>query len=342
MKKSKKYKVAIIGCGKIAIEEGNYCRKVQPGTHAGAFSLHPQIEIVGFADIDPKRLKVASKKFPDIPLFISAEEMIKKTQPDIVSIATHTNTHAALVKLAAKYKIKAIVCEKPMAENIQKAKKMIAACRASNSLLFINHTRRFDPLFIKLKKEIGDGIIGQVVQGSYFYYNGIFNNGTHAVDLMRFFLGDIDWVVAVENKLAKNLDLPHLRFDLNVDALLHFKNGAAIHLHPLPANYGFSDIYLFGTKGSIFLKEMNYKIEYRKLINNKYFKGYYGLEEKAVKKGDLRSYMKSLPVHVVDCLEGGSSPISRGEDGLEAIKILSLLKKSALAGGKKIKVKDNN
>lgn len=339
MKKSKKYKVVIVGCGKIAIEENRYCKEVRPSTHAGAYSANPQMEMAGFADTDSERLKVTSKKFPGVPLFISAEEMIKKIQPDIVSIATHVDTHAALVKLAAKYKIKAIVCEKPMAENIQKAKKMISACRASNSLLFINHTRRFDPLFIKLKKEINDGIIGHMVQGSYYYYNGIFNNGTHAVDLMRFFLGDIDWVMAAENKLANNLDLPNLRSDLNVDALLHFKNGAIIHLHPLPANYGFSDIYLFGAKGSIFLKEMNYKIEYRKLINNEYFNGYHGLDEKARKIGGLRSYMKSLPMHVVDCLEKKTQPLSSGEDGLEAIKILSLLRKSALIGGKIIKVK---
>jgi len=340
MKKIKKYKVAIIGCGKIAVEENNYCKKVQPGTHAGAFKAHPEIEIVGFADIDQKRLNIALKKFPGVPLFISAEEMIKKTQPDIVSIATHTNSHASLVKLAAKYKVKAIVCEKPMASSIQEAKKMINVCHNSGSLLFINHTRRFDPLFIKLKKEINEGMIGQVVQGSYYYYNGIFNNGTHAVDLMRFFLGDIDWVIATKNKLAKNLELPHLRKDLNVDALLHFKNGATIHLHPLPANYGFSDIYLFGTMGSISLKEMNFKIEYRKLVNNKNFKGYNGLEEKAIIKGGLRSYMKSLPGHVIDCLKGKSKSISKGEDGLEAIKILSLLKKSALTGGKKIKVEN--
>jgi len=338
-KKNKKYTAAIIGCGKIAVEEGIFHKMFQPGTHAGAYKAHPRIKIVGFADIDPKRLRAAAKNFPGVPLFNSTEEMLKKTSPDIVSIATHSDTHAIFVKLAAKYRIKAIVCEKPAAKTVQEAKEMVDVCRASGSLLFINHTQRFDPLLMKLRKNVKNGLIGQVMQGSYYYFNGIFNNGSHAVDFLRFFLGEIDWVIAVENKLAYNFDLPHLKHDLNVDAMLHFKSGAIVHLHPLSANYHFWDIYFFGSKGSLFFKNSFYKIEYRKLIKNKYFKGYFGLQEKPVVMGGMRSYMKSMPEHVVNCLDGKSRPVIKAEDGLATLKILFALKESALKGGKKISIK---
>lgn len=329
----KMYKAVIIGCGKIGIEKGNYQKQVQPGTHAGAYLAHPRITLAGFMDIRKERLKEAVKNFPGVPIFDSADEMLCTIKPDIVSIATHPNSHLSLIKIIAKYRVKAVVCEKPMAASIVEAEEIINVCRKNSVLLFINHTRRFDPLFQKLKKQLVKGIIGRVVEGTYYYYNGLFNNGTHAVDFLRFFLGEIDWVRAFKNKLTANKNLKH---DLNVDAVLHFKNGAVVYLQSLPANYGFSDIYFFGTKGSIFLKKLAYEIEYRRLIKNKYFKGYYELEAMPKVVGSVRSYMKSMPRHVVDCLEWRVKPISMGEDGLKAIKILTALKMSAQNDGQKI------
>ncbi len=333
--KKKKYKAVVIGCGKIGVEERNYRKEIKPATHAAAFRNHPKIELVGLADINLERLKIASRYFPGVPLFNSTEKMLRIKKPDIVSIATHSDSHLELVKLSLKYKPRAIVCEKPIAETLKEAKEMIKVCKNSKILLFINHTRRFDPLFRLFQEKIKKNQFGKIVQATGYYYNGLFNNGTHLVDILRFFLGDIDWVLGVENKLTRN---PYLKKDLNIDGLLHFKSGTVVFLQSLPANYGFFEFYFLGTRGGVFFRNLGYQIEQRRLVKNKYYKNYYQFS-KTEFYGRVRSYMKSMAEHVVDCLDGKDSPVSRGEDGLVALRILFALKESAKNKGKLIKLK---
>lgn len=333
---NKIYKAAVIGCGKIGVEAGNYQKEVQPATHAGAYKAHPRIKLAGFADIDPKRLKAAARNFPGVPLFKSADELLKEIQPDIVSISTQPDSHLELVKLAAKHNTKAIVCEKPIAKTLEEAKEIIKECKKSGSLLFVNHTRRFGPLFRKVRKEIQEGKFGRIYQITYYYYNGIFNNGTHLIDLLRFFFGEIDWVIAVENKKTIN---HKLKDDINVDGLVHFKNGAVAALQSLPPNYGFSEIYILGEKGGIFFKDLGYRVEERKLVKNKYFKGYYQLSFQIKTYGKVRGYMISMADHVVKCLDSKEKPVSTGKDGLAALKILFAIKKSAENSGRRITIK---
>src|SRR3990167_5019221 len=142
----KKYAAAVIGCGRVGAEEWNYSKDVQPETHAASYKNNARINLAGLADINREKLKNAGKYFPEVALFNSAEDMFLKIKPDIVSIATNSDTHASLVKLAAKYKIPAILCEKPIAESVKQAEGMIKKCKESKSMLFINHQRRFDPL----------------------------------------------------------------------------------------------------------------------------------------------------------------------------------------------------
>jgi predicted dehydrogenase len=334
MKKKKKYKAAVIGCGKIGVEERNYIKEVQPATHAKAYQNHPQIELAALVDIKPERLKVVARYFPNVPLFKDTKKMLKEIKPDIVSIATLPNSHFELVKLVAKSGTKAIVCEKPIALSLKKAEAMIKFCQDPKSLLFIDHQRRFDPLIREWQSKVKKGLIGKIFQGTAYYYNGLFNNGTHIVDLLRFFLGEIDWVRGVIN-----LETSTFKDDKNVDGLIHFKNGTRVALQSLPQNYGFSNLYFYGNQGRIALKNLGYEIEYSKLIKNRYYKSYYQLSEVPERMGKVRSFMRGMAEHVVSCLDGLENPVSTGEDGFAALKVLFALKKSAENNAKLIRIR---
>ena len=334
MKKTK-YKAAVIGLGRIGAQEELYRKEVQPGTHAGAFSGNSRIILAGLADLDPKKLAAAKKLFPKALLFSSAEKMLKEVKPDIVSVAVPVEGHLPMVELASQYGARAIICEKPITPTIGQAKQMIGVCKKSNSLLFVNHTRRFDPLLNKVRDEIQAGKIGKLVQTTGYYYNGLFNNGTHLVDLLRFFLGDIDWLWAKENKETRKAELIN---DLNVDAVLHFKSGVRAVLQSLPANYVLMEVYFYGQKGAFFLRDSCYKVEYRKLAPHKYYKGYEQLSPAKQSKGEIRSFMPSMAENVVRCLDSKAKPASSGQDGLAVLKVLDCLKQSARQGGKIIKL----
>jgi predicted dehydrogenase len=333
--KNKKYKAAVIGCGRIGVEAGLFKKEVQPATHAGAYKTHARIELAGLVDINPERLKMAARYFPGVPLFESSKEMLVKLKPDIISIATHVDSHLELIKLVSNYRTPAIVCEKPMAGTLEEAGEIIDLCKKSGSLLFINHVRRFDSCLRKIKQDIKGGKIGELIQGTYYYENGIFNNGTHLVDLLRFFIGEIDWVMGIQNKKTKN---KNLKKDLNIDGFLHFKNGTMVNIQSFPFKYGISEMYLFGSKGAIFLKNLGYKVEYKKLIKNKFFKGYSQLSENMESFGKIRSFMAPMVEHVVKCLDGKEKPISTGRDGLEALKVLFALKESSKNNSRIVKI----
>lgn len=331
--KNKKYKAAVIGCGRVGAEEWNYSKEVQPETHAACYKNNPNIDLTGLVDINHKKLKNAGKYFSDVVLFNSAEDMFKKIKPDIISIAANSDSHAFLVKLAAKYKTPAILCEKPIAQSVKQAKEMIEICKKNNSLLFINHQRRFDPLLQQWQAKIKDGLIGRIVQANCYYYNGLLNSGTHVIDLLRFFLGDVDWVKGFTNK-----ETSWKKNDDNIDALIKFKNGTLTTLQTLPKNYGLSDFHFYGEKGYFAIKNLGFEIEYKKSVENKYCKGFYQLSKKSDKKGKPRSLVSSVVSHIVSCLDGKTKPIGTGEDGLAALKTIFALRESSKKAGKIIKL----
>lgn len=329
----KKYTAAVIGCGRMGAEEWNYSKDVQPETHAACYSKNSKVDLAALVDTNPEKLKQAGKYFSGVRLFDSAEDMFLKIKPDIVSIATNSDSHASLVKLAAKYKTPAILCEKPIAESIKQAEEMIKICKQNNSLLFINHQRRFDPLLQQWQIKIKKGLIGKVAQVNCYYYNGLLNSGTHVIDLLRFFLGEVDWVkgfVNAQTSWKKNDD--------NIDALLKFKSGAMATLQTLPKNYGLSDFHFYGERGYFAIKDLGYEIEYRKVVENKYCKGFYQLSGDLERNGKPRSFISSVINHVIFCLDGHAKPVSSGEDGLMALKVIFALRESAKKQGKTIKL----
>lgn len=326
----KKYKAVLIGCGKIGIEIGNFSKEVQPGTHAGAFESNKRISFIAVADKDISRLSIAKNNFPKVNVYSDPELMIKQEQPDIVSIATPTKFHYENVVMVAKYKPRLILCEKPIAYTDQEAEKMVKICKKNNVILIINHQRRFDPILNKWAIKIKTGFLGELYQGNMYYYNGLFNNGTHAIDLMMNFLGNPVSVVGYYNKKTS------INEDQNIDGTIIFENNINISLQSLNKNYGHFCFSLFGDQGMLNITKASLVVEYRKKEENQQYQGFYQLSDKIQKEGEPRSMLASVVGHVVDVLDGRAKPISTGEDGREVINALLALKQSADLNGKTV------
>lgn len=313
----KKYKAVVIGCGKIGAEEWNYSRNIKPATHAAAYFKNPKVELVGLCDIDPEKLKKVKKLFPGISLYYSAKKMLKETKPDIVSVATHANTHYKFVKMAADSGVKAIVCEKPMADSLKQAQKMVKLCRQKKCLLFIDHSRHFDPLIQKWQEKVKKGILGKVLHANCFYHNGFFNNGTHMIDLLMMYLGKVESTIGVFNHSTSNP-----KRDKNIDALIFFKGGSRAILQSMPAKRRLTEWFFYGKTNDLALKKLGTQIQFR-----------------GQKYGKPRSLMASMVSHIACCLDGKERPKSTGQEALEVLKVLFAVKKSAKNNGKNIRVK---
>ncbi|MDP3729467.1 MAG: Gfo/Idh/MocA family oxidoreductase, partial [bacterium] len=187
---TRRYTAAVIGCGAIGMLGERDMKQIKPATHAGAYAVHKRITLVALVDVDSKNKKNAAQLFPGVQFFSNPEIMLKKMRPDIVSVATHTDTHVPLTELCMRSGVRAIMCEKPLAE---KSKEGVALLRLQKkypqSLVFVNHIRRFDPLLKDAAQKVREGFIGEVLQATAYYTKGIRNNGTHAIDLLRYFCG---------------------------------------------------------------------------------------------------------------------------------------------------------
>lgn len=327
----KKYRAAVIGCGNIGADVSRYTDLVQPATHAGAFAAHPGIELAALVDIDSAKLERAKAFFPTAASFSDVRTMMETVKPDIVSVATPSGSHAALVLEAATFGPKAIVCEKPIADSVSDAEEMIRFCEERGILLFINHMRRFDPLIRDAKTRLDAW--GPVLQARATYYRGLHNNGTHFLDLFRFFLGPATGVMALPSSPARTFeDLPG---DGNYDGMILFASGAKAVLQSLDERfYSHQDIEFFAKGGRVSLRKFGFMNEYTSIEPSRSFVGHFELDaDHSQVEGDFRSFMKSMPEHVVACLEGREQPLSRGEDGLAALRVIEALETSARQGG---------
>ena len=84
---------------------------------------------------------------------------------DIVVIGTPTASHPELVEQAAQAG-KHIMCEKPMALDLDACRRMIAAAEAAGVKLAIGHTLRFMGAFLTCRRLVATGAIGAPISGS--------------------------------------------------------------------------------------------------------------------------------------------------------------------------------
>lgn len=332
------YRVALIGCGNIGAGVERYAAPIQPWAHASVVASNPRTELVALVDADRAKLEKAKRNFPGVPVFEDASDMFSSARPDVVIIATPTASHKSLTIMAAQAGVKAIVCEKPIAETPEDAEEMIRVCREANIPLFINHVRRFDPLIREAKSHLSE--IGEVLQSDARYTRGIHNNGTHTIDLLRFFLGDVQAVSGVQNERTQTLS--HLSGDMNVDGFLYFSSGARASIQSFDGDdYSIFDFDWYGRKGLLSLRHFGFRVEHIGIKDCSAFVGHKEIHDEAREvKGGVRSFMVSMLQHVVDCMDGNDSPVSSGEDGLAALRVILALEESVRQNGAVVQVKN--
>ncbi|MCX6950810.1 MAG: Gfo/Idh/MocA family oxidoreductase [Verrucomicrobia bacterium] len=190
------HRVLIIGLGQIGL---GYDLSLHPAhyvlTHARAFSLHPSFTVVG--GVDPSA--VAQERFTRhyaAPAFAEAAAAVRAVQPDIVVVATPTAHHLATVRaVLAAGRPHTIVCEKPLAYTLADGRALTEACASSGCRLYVNYMRRSDPTAAELRARVADGRIATPLKGVVWYAKGLYNNGSHFINLLEDLLGP---VLAVE------------------------------------------------------------------------------------------------------------------------------------------------
>lgn len=182
------YRAAIIGLGFIGAGDqvsgdalGQNVANLD-GTHAQALSRHPQIELVAGSSRDAGRCERFAQR-TGCRTYADWREMLEREQLDIVSVATYAPVHAEMTIACAHRGIRAVYCEKPIANSVAAADAMLRACAEAGTVLVVNHNRRFNPNYRRLREFIAGGGLGELTSVSMRWGTGRLGNvGTHIID----------------------------------------------------------------------------------------------------------------------------------------------------------------
>lgn len=171
--------------------------------HEKMLSNFEGVKLMGFSDKDPDQLKDV---LPGLKRYSSNEELLADPEVDTVIIAANNNQHHDLVCQAARAG-KNIICEKPVAMNVQELDDMVKVTSECGVKFTVHHQRRFDPDFRTIKNVYDSKTLGDVytVKNSLYGFNGnmhdwhvyvaegggmLYDWGVHLIDQVCWMMGD--------------------------------------------------------------------------------------------------------------------------------------------------------
>lgn len=204
-------RAAIIGTGRIASLLEDDPRREKPASHAGALAANRHCQLVGGADTCEERREQFTHRW-GVPSFASPEELLRTTSPQILVVATHPDSHARYVSMAAKHRVAVVVCEKPLAHTRKDSRTILRLERRRGVRLVVNHERRFSRDYQLVRQAVASRHFGELLGVSGVLYFGgaqrldrvFLHDGTHLVDAIHFITDDRITRVHCSDSLRKN------------------------------------------------------------------------------------------------------------------------------------------
>jgi predicted dehydrogenase len=257
-----KLKFGLVGAGGIA------------QAYAQAFNESKCCELVAVADVRPDAAAalaeiVGGKAYDDY-------KQLGELELDAVIVATPPATHPEIACFFME-KGKPVLCEKPLTTNVACAEKMIAAAEKNNVLFTMASKFRYCDDVVKAKGILASGVLGDVLQFENAFtakvdmskrWNSdeaisgggvLIDNGTHSVDIIRYFLGGVESVLVVDAGGTQGLSV-----DENVKMFAKTKGGVTASVD---LTWGINKelpyfISIYGTNGTLHIgwRESKYKL----------------------------------------------------------------------------------
>jgi predicted dehydrogenase len=195
---------AIIGAGAVA------------QSYAEAFSHCTSARLVAVCDVHLKSARSLAESHR-CAAYQSYQEMLEDLTIDAVVVCTPPNTHKD-ISLHLLERTIHVLCEKPLATDAADAYAMLEAAKKAGVRLTMGSKFRYVDDVIRAKEVVDSGVLGEVILFENSFTSRVkmagrwnsdpaisgggvlIDNGSHSVDLIRYFLGPIDEIHVVEGK----------------------------------------------------------------------------------------------------------------------------------------------
>ena len=120
------------------------------------------------------------------PVYESWMKLLAEEKPELVTIATNSDTHAQIITDAVRAGAKFIFCEKPISNCLRDADEAVASCKSHGVVLAVHHERRWEDRHEYAKRLLQSGRLGDIRCVSIVCGGARMGDiGTHMVDWIR-------------------------------------------------------------------------------------------------------------------------------------------------------------
>ena len=225
----KTYKLAIIGCGKVAHLHAKAITNLPNATLAAVWSRTPE-SAATFASI------YGAKSYGNI------HTMIRENDIDLAIVCNPHPFHKDVAVEAARAGANVLV-EKPLASTLGDCDTIITECQHAGVRLGVISQRRWYAPVQRIRQAIADGKLGTPALGTInmlgwrdkAYYDTdpwrgtwdmegggvLVNQAPHQLDILLWYMGEVEEVYG----LWRNLNHPYINVDDTALAIIKFKNG---------------------------------------------------------------------------------------------------------------------
>ncbi|HIE52071.1 MAG TPA: Gfo/Idh/MocA family oxidoreductase [Armatimonadetes bacterium] len=317
--------------------------------HAATYAYRPEVELTLVCDLNEQRAREIAVQYGAQGWTTDYREVVEREDIQAVSVVTPDFAHREIAVAAAQAG-KHVLCEKPLATTLEDCEAIIEAARQAGVKLMVDFHNRFNPPFLKMKRALEEGELGEPLMFYVRLNDTIFVPtqmlswggqstvgwflGSHAFDLIRWLSGaEVRRVYAVSRSVVlkqRGLDTPDF-----FQTTLELTNGATAQVEncwvvaeTAPVVFDFK-CELVATKGTMYADPSHHRMVQKYTPEEATYPDVIVFPEVY---GKPTGFAIESINHFVDCVLHDREPLITGEDGLQATKIVLAMEESARTG----------
>jgi len=289
--------------------------------HARNLKELSETHLIAVCDKDEAKANAVADLF-GVDAYTDSSKMLKRRDVEAVTICTWSTNLAAEATKALKAE-KHVLVEKPMANNVKEARKIIELAKRQHRYLMVGFLMRFIPSVQRIKQAVEKGEIGSVVYATARRVSqwperigdmGVVKDlAIHDIDITRFLFNDEPVEV-----YAKAGNFRHKKFEDHAQILVTFKGKKTAFIE---ANwltpYKIRKLTVTGSEAIMTLDYITQEITLETA------------GQTLAPRYEVKEPLKLELQHFANSIMNGREPVTTGLDGLKALQIAEAALKSA-------------
>ena len=289
-------------------------------THVSAINSHPGFALVSAVDPCKKRRTSFESRY-NIKSYEFIKDIPHDLEIDVFAVCTPTHLHlSSIEEIVNNFSPRAVLCEKPLADNYEEANVFFSEFSASASTkIYVNYIRRSDYSAHVISQLIDNQDPNFITKGHCYYTKGALNNASHFLNLLESWFGTAT-LKAFSSHYPCEVD-----GDFNVDFIADFDKASIIFQVGVESVYSLYQFQLYLSSGVLSYANGGKDIFYlsREFIPDSpppYSKPWQRIPS------NLDKYQYHVYEELFKALDGQQSMLSTKADALKTLKALSTLK----------------